>query len=153
MLQKGHVYPLLGVSLLIYGCWQRWPVRVTPCEFEFAFPLLAWQFIFVLGMCCGWYKAELISFARTPPGKVAVVALVFIALILAFVAQNHTNPFMPPALLMHVIPPAEFNAFYHTWAAKNGLGPVRILNDISLMVTIYLLLTWCWRPLNWLAGS
>ncbi|HCQ9066383.1 TPA: OpgC domain-containing protein [Klebsiella pneumoniae] len=152
MLQKGYVYPLLGVSLLLYGCWQRWPVRVTPCEFEFAFPLLAWQFIFVLGMCCGWYKAELISFARTPPGKVAVVALVFIALILAFVAQNHTNPFMPPALLMHVIPPAEFNAFYHTWAAKNGLGPVRILNDISLMVTIYLLLTWCWRPLNWLAG-
>jgi hypothetical protein len=77
---------------------------------------------------------------------------VFIALILAFVAQNHTNPFIPPALLMHVIPPADFNAFYHTWAAKNGLGPVRILNDISLMVTIYLLLTWCWRPLNRLAG-
>ncbi len=111
MLQKGHVYPLLGASLLIYGCWQRWPIRVTPCEFEFAFPLLARQFIFVLGMCCGWYKAELISFARTPPGKVAVAALVFIALILAFVAQNHTNPFMPPALLMHVIPPADFNAF------------------------------------------
>ena len=71
-------------------------------------------------MCCGWYKAELISFARTPPGKVALAALVFIALILAFVAQNHTNPFMPPALLMHVIPPADFNAFYHTWAAKTA---------------------------------
>lgn len=34
MLQKGHVYPLLGASLLIYGCWQRWPIRVTPCEFD-----------------------------------------------------------------------------------------------------------------------
>ncbi|EPE0973512.1 OpgC domain-containing protein [Salmonella bongori] len=152
MLQQGKVYWLLGLSLLVYGCWQRWPVRVTPSEFEFAFPLLAWQFIFVLGMSCGWYKEELLSFARTPPGKVAVAALVVVALILGFVAQNHTNPFMPPALLLHIIPPAEFNAFYHTWAAKNGLGPIRVLNDISLMVVVYLLLTWCWLPLYRLAG-
>ncbi|EAQ4583767.1 OpgC protein [Salmonella enterica subsp. enterica] len=152
MLQQGKVYWLLGLSLLVYGCWQRWPVRVTPSEFEFAFPLLAWQFIFVLGMSCGWYKEELLSFARTPPGKVAVATLVVVALILGFVAQNHTNPFMPPALLLHIIPPAEFNAFYHTWAAKNGLGPIRVLNDISLMVAVYLLLTWCWQPLYRLAG-
>ncbi|MDR9890989.1 OpgC domain-containing protein [Pseudenterobacter timonensis] len=152
MLHKGKVYWLLGFSLLVYCCWQRWPVRVTPSQFEFAFPLLAWQFIFVLGMSSGWYKEELLSFARTPAGKVAIVALVIIALLLGFIAQNHTNPFMPPALLMHVIPPAEFNAFYHTWAAKNGLGPIRVLNDISLMVAVYLLLTWCWQPLYRLAG-
>lgn len=152
MLQQGKVYWLLGLSLLVYGYWQRWPVRVTPSEFEFAFPLLAWQFIFVLGMSCGWYKEELLSFARTPLGKVAVAALLMVALILGFVAQNHTNPFMPPAFLLHVIPPAEFNAFYHTWAAKNGLGPIRVLNDISLMVAVYLLLTWFWQPLYRLAG-
>lgn len=152
MLQKGNVWWLLGASLLVYGLWQRWPLRLTPSEFEFAFPLLAWQFIFVLGMASGWYKAELISFARTPAGKVVVVALVIVALILGFIAQNHTNPFMPPALLMHVIPPDSFNTFYHTCAAKNGLGPVRVLNDIALMVTVYLVLTYCWKPLNRLLG-
>jgi hypothetical protein len=152
MLQKGNVWWLLGASLLVYGLWQRWPLRLTPSEFEFAFPLLAWQFIFVLGMASGWYKAELISFARTPAGKVVVVALVIVALILGFIAQNHTNPFMPPALLMHVIPPDGFNTFYHNWAAKNGLGPVRVLNDIALMVTVYLVLTYCWTPLNRLLG-
>lgn len=152
MLQKGKVLWLLSLSLLVYACWQRWPVRVTAAEFEFAFPLLAWQFIFVLGMSCGWYKEELISFARTPPGKVTVTAMVLVALMLGFVAQNHTNPFMPPALLMHTISPADFNAFYHTWAAKNGLGPVRVLNDICLMVTVYLLLTRCWQPIYRLAG-
>ncbi|MEE9689133.1 OpgC domain-containing protein [Enterobacter sp. HK169] len=152
MLQKGKVWWLLGASLLVYGLWQRWPLRLTPSEFEFAFPLLAWQFIFVLGMASGWYKAELISFARTPAGKVVVVALVIVALILGFIAQNHTNPFMPPALLMHVIPPDGFNTFYHTWAAKNGLGPVRVLNDIALMVTVYLVLTYCWTPLNRMLG-
>ncbi|MDU6224018.1 MAG: OpgC domain-containing protein [Enterobacter asburiae] len=152
MLQKGKVWWLLGASLLVYGLWQRWPLRLTPSEFEFAFPLLAWQFIFVLGMASGWYKAELLSFARTPAGKVVVVALVIVALILGFIAQNHTNPFMPPALLMHVIPPDGFNTFYHTWAAKNGLGPVRVLNDIALMVTVYLVLTYCWTPLNRMLG-
>ncbi|HDR2405599.1 TPA: OpgC domain-containing protein [Enterobacter asburiae] len=152
MLQKGNAWWLLGASLLVYGLWQRWPLRLTPSEFEFAFPLLAWQFIFVLGMASGWYKAELISFARTPAGKAVVVALVIVALILGFIAQNHTNPFMPPALLMHVIPPDSFNTFYHTWAAKNGLGPVRVLNDIALMVTVYLVLTYCWAPLNRLLG-
>lgn len=152
MLQKDNAWWLLGASLLVYGLWQRWPLRLTPSEFEFAFPLLAWQFIFVLGMASGWYKAELISFARTPAGKAVVVALVIVALILGFIAQNHTNPFMPPALLMHVIPPDSFNTFYHTWAAKNGLGPVRVLNDIALMVTVYLVLTYCWAPLNRLLG-
>lgn len=152
MLQKGKVWWLLGLSLLVYSLWQRWPLRLTPSEFEFAFPLLAWQFIFVLGMASGWYKAELLSFARTPPGKGVVVALVMVSLVLGFVAQNHTNPFMPPALLMHVIPPDSFNSFYHTWAAKNGLGPVRVLNDIALMVTVYLVLTYCWTPLNRLLG-
>lgn len=152
MLQKGKVWWLLGLSLLVYSLWQRWPLRLTPAEFEFAFPLLAWQFIFVLGMACGWYKAELLSFARTPAGKVVVVALVMVSLVLGFVAQNHTNPFMPPALLLHVIPPDTFNTFYHTWAAKNGLGPVRVLNDIALMVTVYLVLTWWWGPLNKMFG-
>ena len=152
MLQKGKVWWLLGLSLLVYSLWQRWPLRLTPSEFEFAFPLLAWQFIFVLGMASGWYKAELLSFARTPPGKGVVVALVMVSLVLGFVAQNHTNPFMPPALLMHVIPPDSFNSFYQTWAAKNGLGPVRVLNDIALMVTVYLVLTYCWTPLNRLLG-
>lgn len=152
MLQRDKVYWLLGLSLLVYCCWQRWPVRITPSQFEFAFPLLAWQFIFVLGMSCGWYKEELLSFARTPAGKVVVAALVVVALVLGFVAQNHTNPFMPPAFLMHTLPAADFNAFYHTWAAKNGLGLVRVLNDICLMVTVYLLLTWCWQPLYRLAG-
>ncbi|HAS1001678.1 TPA: OpgC domain-containing protein [Enterobacter cloacae] len=152
MLQKGKVWWLLGLSLLVYSLWQRWPLRLTPAEFEFAFPLLAWQFIFVLGMACGWYKAELLSFARTPAGKVVMVALVMVSLVLGFVAQNHTNPFMPPALLLHVIPPDTFNTFYHTWAAKNGLGPVRVLNDIALMVTVYLVLTWWWVPLNKMFG-
>ncbi|EKY3242891.1 OpgC domain-containing protein [Cronobacter dublinensis] len=143
---------LIAGSALVYGLYQVTPLRLTNSEFEFAFPLMAWQFIYVLGMCCGWHKEELLSLARTGPGKVTVTVMVICALVLLFIAQNHTNPFMPPALLMHVMPPADFNALYHTWAAKNGLGPLRVLNDFSLMVTVYLLLTWCWTPIYRLTG-
>ena len=38
---------------------------MTSAEFEFAFPFLAWQLIYVLGLCCGWYKEEIASLART----------------------------------------------------------------------------------------
>ncbi|MBE8365757.1 OpgC domain-containing protein, partial [Leptospira borgpetersenii serovar Balcanica] len=92
---------LIAGSAGVYGLYQVTSFRLTASEFEFAFPLMAWQLIYILGMCCGWYKEELISFARTSQGKVVVVALVIVALVLSFVAQNHTNPFMPPALLMH----------------------------------------------------
>ncbi|MCS5969584.1 hypothetical protein LNP26_28810 [Klebsiella variicola subsp. variicola] len=64
---------------------------MTPCEFEFAFPCWPGNLSLCWECAAAGTKAELISFARTPPGKVAVAALVFIALILAFVAQNHTR--------------------------------------------------------------
>lgn len=95
------------------------------------FPFLARQLIYVLGLCCGWYKEEIASLARTCAGKMARYAMAAVALSMLFVAQNHTNPFMPPALMMHVIPAAEFNWFYQHLAAKNALGPVRILNDFA----------------------
>ena len=147
LLQARRAGWLIAASLTTYLCYQLWPLRVTVSEFEFAFPLLAWQLIYVLGMCCGWYKEELMSLARTPPGKGVMAIMVIFALIMMFIAQNHTNPFMPPALLMHVIPPADFNWFYHHLAAKNALGPFRVLNDFSLILTVYLLLTYCWQPI------
>ena len=152
MLSRGHVIWLLLISLGLYVCYQLTHIRLTVSQFEFAFPLLAWQFIYVLGMSCGWYKDELTSLARLPFGHVVIGAMVVFALVMMFIAQNHTNPFMPPALMMHVIPPADFNWFYRTLAAKNGLGPMRVLDDFCLIITVYLVLSRFWTPINRLVG-
>jgi len=152
LLQSGRVVWLLLASLAAYISYQFWSTRLTVAEFEFAFPLLAWQLIFVCGMCCGWYKDELMSLARMPPGRVVMGIMVIYALVMMFIAQNHTNPFMPPALLLHVIPPADFNWFYHHLAGKNALGPCRVLNDFCLMLLVYLLLTFFWQPVERLFG-
>lgn len=147
LLKGGRVLWLILISLAGYISYHFWPARLTVAEFEFAFPLLAWQFIFVLGMCSGWYKDELMSLARTRAGHCVIVLMVIYALVMMFIAQNHTNPFMPRALLMEVIPPADFNWFYYHFAAKNALGPCRVLNDFSLMLLVYLILTFCWQPI------
>ncbi|MFR0653707.1 OpgC domain-containing protein [Pantoea sp. SIMBA_079] len=152
LLQSRRAGWLIAASLLGYLAYQRWPLRLTVSEFEFAFPLLAWQLIYVLGMCCGWFKDELTSLARTPAGYAAIALMVIYALVMMFVAQNHTNPFMPPALLLHIIPPADFNWFYHHLAAKNALGPCRVINDFCLILLVYLILTRCWWPINRVAG-
>lgn len=147
LLKGGRGLWLILISLAGYISYHFWPARLTVAEFEFAFPLLAWQFIFVLGMCSGWYKDELMSLARTRTGHCVIVLMVIYALVMMFIAQNHTNPFMPRALLMEVIPPADFNWFYYHFAAKNSLGPCRVLNDFSLMLLVYLILTFCWQPI------
>ena len=58
LLQTRRAGWLIAASLLGYLAYQRWPLRLTVSEFEFAFPLLAWQLIYVLGMCCGWFKED-----------------------------------------------------------------------------------------------
>lgn len=148
LLNSGRTLLLLILSLTAYGYFQLSDMHATSAEFEYAFPLLAWQLIYVLGMCCGWYKEELSSLARTSAGKLVISLMLFITLIMMFIAQNHTNPFMPPSLMMHVIPAAEFNGLYQNFAAKNALGPLRILNDFCLIATMYLLLTYLWYPIN-----
>lgn len=152
LLNTGRGAGLLALSLIVYGYYQISGMPMTSAEFEFAFPFLAWQLIYVLGLCCGWYKEEIASLARTQAGKMARYAMAAVALSMLFVAQNHTNPFMPPALMMHVIPAAEFNWFYQHLAAKNALGPVRILNDFCLIASVYWLLTVCWQPINKAVG-
>lgn len=143
---------LILLSTAAYFFYQFSRVRGTSAQFEFAFPLLAWQLIYVLGMCCGWYKEEIFSLAKTQIGKGVLAVMVIFALIMMFVAQNHTNPFLPPEIMMHFIVPADFNWFYQTFAAKNELGPLRIANDFCLIITMYLLLTRYWMPINRLLG-
>lgn len=147
LLNANRVLWLVLISLAGYVSYHLWPVRLTVAEFEFAFPLLAWQFIFVLGMCCGWYKDELISMARTKAGHFVMALMIIYALVMMFIAQNHTNPFMPRTLLLEIIPPTDFNWFYYHLAGKNSLGTCRVLNDFCLMLLVYLVLTFCWQPI------
>ncbi|PVZ89138.1 OpgC protein [Serratia sp. S1B] len=141
---------LIGISLILYLIYQDNTLILTSAEFEFAFPLLAWQLIYVLGLCCGWYKDELMSLAKNQFGVFVIGFLVVIFFILLFIAQNHTNPFLPKSFFIHILSTEQFDWLYENLAAKNALGPLRIINDIALLVTMYVFLSYFWRPMNYL---
>ncbi|KEY57545.1 OpgC domain-containing protein [Serratia sp. DD3] len=141
---------LLGVSLTLYIIYQNNRIILTSAQFEFAFPLLSWQLIYVLGLCCGWYKDELMSLAKNNFGVFVIGLLIVIFFILLFIAQNRLNPFLPKSFFLHIIPINQVNWMYDNLAAKNALGPLRVLNDIALLVTMYVFLSYFWRPMNYL---
>ncbi|MGP2426117.1 OpgC domain-containing protein [Yersinia sp. 2538 StPb PI] len=152
LLQRRWVGVLLLLSLALYIIYHITGIRVTSAEFEFAFPFLAWQFIYVLGMTIGWYKEELLSLAHTQAGFWSLSVVVLFTLVMMFIAQNHTNPFMPYNTMLHIINTKNFNWFYRNFAEKNALGPLRIINDFSLLTTCYLVLSYFWKPINKMCG-
>lgn len=139
---------LLIFSLSLYILFYFTKIKLTSAQFELAFPFLAWQFIYVLGMIIGWYKEELLSLARTQAGVWSLSIIVLFTLVMMFIAQNHTNPFMPYGIMLHVIKASQFNWLYENFAAKNALGPLRVINDFSLLITCYLVLSYFWVPIN-----
>jgi len=143
---------LISLSLALYIIYQENAITLTSAEFEFAFPLLAWQFIYVLGLCCGWHKDALISLAKIQFGVFIIGMMIFIFWVMFFIAQNHTNPFLPKSLFIQLISTDNFNWLYENLASKNALGPLRVLNDFSLIITMYVFLSYFWRPVNYLFG-
>ncbi len=152
LLHRRHTGALFVISLEIYIAYQLHPVNLTGAQFEYAFPLLAWQFIYILGMMCGWYKQELQSLARSEAGKRTMGAMVAIFLLLMFVMQNNTNPFIPARFFLHLIPDYRFDYINNVLAGKNELGLLRVINDACLLLTLYLILDYLWRPINGLCG-
>ncbi len=123
-------------------------LRVTGAQFEYAFPLLAWQLIFVHGVVAGFHRRRLVKFFSTQFGNFIATACVFASLGFAFFSWNHPLDTLPSWAVLGVIEPDNFLAWYKAWFLKYHLGPGRIINNAVLMVAVYALLTLAWRPLH-----
>jgi len=124
-------------------------MRILSSQFANAFPVMAWQFIYVLGLMAGWYRDELSSLIRrTSLGALVKYTVITLALLFAFIAQNHEQPFLPKYLFLHLIPNDFFEAFYTTFAPKNELGVYRVINDFCLIMTGYYVLSTFWVPIR-----
>ncbi|WHP78841.1 OpgC domain-containing protein [Edwardsiella anguillarum] len=152
MLQRGYGGALFIISLELYIAYQLYPVDIIDAQFEYAFPPLAWQFIYTLGLMCGWYKGELQSLAKTLPGKRVIGLMIAVFLVLFFVIQNNTNPFIPARFFLHVLPDYRFDYINNVLAGKNELGLLRVVNDACLLLALYLLLSYLWLPISRAVG-
>lgn len=141
-LDKGRAHALLGLSWVLYFSNMVSPKMPTGAQFEYAFPLLTWQLLFVHGLVAGHYFHEIQTWFRSRAGTVVLAVCIAISAFFFVVVQGNTNPLLPEWARFDLWP--EFYAKVRSYADKNTLGPLRLLNYAAFLVTIYAILTRWW---------
>jgi hypothetical protein len=152
-LAKGQVKTVLVISWLIYLGNSGFPTRPTGAQFEYAFPILSWQVLFVHGLVIGYYRNEIWNFFHSRKG--AMVFGFILLMYLAFLFFTYNNPMsgkLPEYMRLHFIDPETFQRIYHQYFRKNTLGLGRLLNDFAILFVSYALLSYFWKPINRVFG-
>jgi len=155
MISRQRTGLLLGISWVIYFInfgaqepnYGSPAFRPTGAQFEYAFPILAWQLIYVHGVVAGYFKKEVIAFFSTAIGRAAMY--LSFALTAAFFLLTWNNPMAQFAdISLQMITPETFNSWNAQYFQKYKLGPGRVLNTMVLLITLYAILSRCWGPIN-----
>jgi hypothetical protein len=141
---------LLGLSWALYLWYRVEPQSLTLSGFETAFPLLAWQLLFVHGIAIGYHRNDVGAFAARLPNRTLHVALVVTA---GFTIFAFCNPWAdgPSWLALHVVSPDRFTAVYERYFTLSDLRVGRLLNLSMALPVAYAILTRFWvlaRPLE-----
>jgi len=135
--------PVLATSWALYLWYRVQPHAPTGAGFEFAFPLLAWQLLFVHGIAIGYYRNDIAAFVSRLPAITPRVALSVTA---AFSIFAFCNPWAdgPSWLHLHVVSPDRFSSLYERYFALSSLGIGRLLNLSIALPVGYAMLTRYW---------
>jgi len=152
LLSKEKVALVLALSWIIYFGNNGFHARPTGAQFEYAFPVLTWQILFVHGLVIGYYRNEIWNFFHSKKGAIAFWSI--FVLFLGFLFFTYNNPLdqIPAYLRLHVIDPATFKSIYKDFFPKNTLGIGRLINDFTVLVVSYAMLSYLWKPFNKLFG-
>jgi hypothetical protein len=118
---------LLGFSWAVYLWYRISPHAITAAGFESAFPLLAWQLLFVHGITIGYHRDRVAAFAERLPRLTPRAALVAAA---AFALFAFCNPWSdgPSWLHLPVLSPESFSAVYERYFTLSDLRVGRLVN-------------------------
>lgn len=160
MIEKRRTLLLSGISLALYVInflTPETPIgtaanRLSGSQFEYAFPLLAWQVLFVHGIIAGYYNFYIVEWFSERKNRFWLWLCVVMAVGFMLFSLNHPIDLFPDWARLHFIPADTFNEIYDSYFKKYNLGPGRLLNEVVLLVTVYALLTRCWRPINQALG-
>lgn len=145
--------PYALLALVASGALYAWhllmPFHWSEMQFENAFPLAAWQFPFVVGMCVGWFSSEVrLIFAATSRRIILYMFCGAVSIVMFVIAQGHLDPFSPGWSKLGFLPHDAIESLYLRYAQKNALGPLRLLNDLCLLITLHALLRNQWRHIG-----
>jgi hypothetical protein len=156
LLDKRRAKLLSAISCIVYlinfGTPETTPgtaeIRLTGAQFEFGFPFVAWQILFVHAVMAGYYKNEIVAFFSERRNRALIWLAAATSVFFMFFALNHPVDSFPAWSQFTFIPGELFDKIYHGYFAKYNLGPGRLMNQIVLFITVYAALTRFWRPIN-----
>lgn len=150
ILHRAGWRPLLAASWAMYLWYRIDPHTVTTAGFESAFPLFAWQLLFVHGITIGYHRDDLSAFVDRMPAVTPRVAMLVTA---GFTIFAFCNPWTvgPTWLHLGVVSPERFSSLYERFFTLSDLRVGRLLNLSIALPVAYVLLTRFWalaRPLE-----
>lgn len=154
LLCERKTFLLLAISWSLYLISQVYPIRLTSARFEYGFPILNWQLLFINGMAAGYHRDKIAAWYRRTNKRIFIFVAVLLSLGFVFLANNRPDPVFWPGPQFSLISPDLFYTVYHYGFRKDGLGLGRIVNNLALYVIVYLFLTYywqiCYKSLGWL---
>jgi len=139
---------VIAVSCSLYWINQYLELRVTGAAFEWAFPTLTWQFLFISGMITGYHNEKALEYISGCKNKALILFASFVCLTFLFLALNNPNAVFWPWHTLSSIDSADHHEIYMAWFQKSTLGLGRIFNNIALFIVIYYALSHYWLPIN-----
>lgn len=136
---------VLVVSAYLYQL--TYPSRPSKAQFEYAFPLLAWQFIFYMALIAGYFFIEIKSFCIKYKFQFFVILLTSNVYFI-FYAWNSPNPAFPDWIRFNYYSSEEFYALHNNWYSKRNLGFLRVINNVVFWSAVYAILSLFWKPIN-----
>jgi hypothetical protein len=143
MLRRAGWRPVLAASWALYLWYRVDPHDITMAGFESAFPLFAWQLLFVHGIAIGYHRNDLSAFVARMPIITPRVAVLLTA---GFTIFAFCNPWTagPTWLHLRIVSADRFAYLYENYFSLSDLGVGRLLN-LSLALTVaYMMLTRYW---------
>lgn len=123
-------------------------LRLTGAQFEYAFPLAAWQMLYVHAVIAGVFKEQIVEYLSRASSRWILWLSTALALAFLVFTLNHPMDKLPPWAQLRLIDEQQFLDLYRRFFLKHNLGPGRLLNEVVLFVSGFALLTVCWRPIE-----
>ncbi len=148
LLSKKKAKVILSLSWILYFYNNGYHTILTGAQFEYAFPVLTWQILFVHGLTIGYYRDEIWNFFHSRFGIYFFRLILVLFFFFLFLTYNNPIPMFPDYMKLHFIKPDTFHYLHSHFFDKNTLGIGRLANDFVMLTVSYAMLSYFWKPLN-----
>jgi hypothetical protein len=144
-LHRKQTLVLVLLSWMLYGLNQFYSLKLTGARFEYAFPSLTWQLLFINGIAVGYHRHIILDYLADQRNNLLLSLVVTVSLVFILLSLNRPNALFWPWETWSYIDAGTFNYLYMTWFQKSALGLGRVINNIILFILFYYLLSHYWQ--------